>query len=173
MFTTAKLSAYVQGRRFGIFGEQRHRRLELSAYGMLQRGVRILGGVTLLDTEQVKTAGDVNQGKDVIGVPKIQLNVGLEWDLPQVKGLSASVRGVHTGSQFADAANAQRVASWRRLDLGVNYLTSVANRAVTLRARVDNAFDRNYWASAGGYPGSGYLVLAAPRTAVLPYCRQR
>ena len=38
------------------------------------------------------------------------------------------------------------------------------DRDVTFRARVDNAFDRNYWASAGGYPGAGYLVLGAPRT---------
>jgi iron complex outermembrane receptor protein len=51
--------------------------------------------------------------------------------------------------------------------VGVSYATRIADRHVTLRARVDNLADRNYWASAGGYPGSGYLVLAAPRTFVL------
>jgi len=40
----------------------------------------------------------------------------------------------------------------------------VGDHTVTLRARVDNAFDRNYWASAGGSSGSGYLVLGSPRT---------
>jgi iron complex outermembrane receptor protein len=35
---------------------------------------------------------------------------------------------------------------------------------VTLRARIDNVADRDYWASVGGYPGSGYLVLGNPRT---------
>jgi iron complex outermembrane receptor protein len=35
---------------------------------------------------------------------------------------------------------------------------------VTFRARVDNVTDKSYWASAGGYPGSGYLILGAPRT---------
>ena len=39
-----------------------------------------------------------------------------------------------------------------------------ARRLVTLRARVDNATNRNYWASVGGYPGAGYLVVGAPRT---------
>jgi iron complex outermembrane receptor protein len=29
---------------------------------------------------------------------------------------------------------------------------------------VDNATDRNYWASVGGYPGSGYLTVGGPRT---------
>ena len=41
------------------------------------------------------------------------------------------------------------------------------NQTVTLRARVDNATNRNYWASVGGYPGSGYLVVGAPRTLSL------
>jgi iron complex outermembrane recepter protein len=40
-------------------------------------------------------------------------------------------------------------------------------RDLTLRARVDNVTDKNYWASAGGYPGAGYLVLAAPRSVVV------
>ena len=38
---------------------------------------------------------------------------------------------------------------------------------MTLRARVDNLTDRSYWASAGGFPGAGYLVLGAPRTFCL------
>jgi iron complex outermembrane receptor protein len=38
---------------------------------------------------------------------------------------------------------------------------------VTFRARLDNAFDHHYWASAGGYPGAGYLVAGAPRTATV------
>ena len=40
-------------------------------------------------------------------------------------------------------------------------------RNLTVRARVDNLTDKNYWASAGGYPGSGYLVLGAPRSVVV------
>ena len=62
------------------------------------------------------------------------------------------------------AANTQRLPSWSRFDLGANYLTRIMDRDVTFRARIDNAFDRNYWASAGGYPGAGYLGFGAPRT---------
>jgi iron complex outermembrane receptor protein len=40
-------------------------------------------------------------------------------------------------------------------------------RVVTLRARVDNVANRNYWASVGGSSGSGYLVVGAPRTFTL------
>ena len=59
------------------------------------------------------------------------------------------------------------VPSWTRLDLGARYVTTVAEQMVTFRARVDNVTDRDYWASAGGYPGAGYLVLGAPRTFML------
>lgn len=38
---------------------------------------------------------------------------------------------------------------------------------LTLRANVLNVANKNYWASAGGYPGSSYLVLGAPRTFML------
>jgi iron complex outermembrane receptor protein len=57
--------------------------------------------------------------------------------------------------------------SWTRLDLGASYLTRVMGRDLTLRARIDNVANRGYWASAGGYPGSGYLVLGAPRTVAV------
>ncbi|MNW08246.1 TonB dependent receptor [compost metagenome] len=46
-------------------------------------------------------------------------------------------------------------------------MTEVQGKLVTLRARIDNLTNRNYWASVGGYPGSGYLVVGAPRTLSL------
>jgi iron complex outermembrane receptor protein len=164
VFTTAQPLAGIERNVFGIFGEQRNRGLELSVFGMPTRGLRVLGGLTLLDAEQRRTAGGLNQGNDAIGVPDTQLNLGGEWDIGGVPGLSLNARAVYTSKQFADAANTQQLPSWTRLDLGANYLTRIMDRDVTFRARVDNAFDRNYWASAGGYPGAGYLVLGAPRT---------
>jgi iron complex outermembrane receptor protein len=164
LFTTSQPLAGIERNVFGIFGEQRNRGLELSVFGMPTRGLRVLGGLTLLDAEQRRTAGGLNQGNDAIGVPDTQLNLGGEWDIGGVPGLSLNARAVYTSKQFADAANTQQLPSWTRLDLGANYLTRIMDRDVTFRARVDNAFDRNYWASAGGYPGAGYLVLGAPRT---------
>jgi iron complex outermembrane receptor protein len=157
----------VVGNRFDVFGEQRNRGLELSVFGTPMRGMRVLGGLTLIDAEQVTTAGGVNQGKDVIGVPKTQLNLGGEWDVPNVAGLSLNARALYTAKQFADGANTQQLPSWTRVDLGASYAMRIMDRAVTLRARVDNVADKSYWASAGGYPGSGYLVVGAPRTFVV------
>lgn len=149
---------------FGVFGEQRNRGLELSVFGMPAKGVRVLGGLTLLDAEQRRTGVAGTEGKDAIGIPDTQLNIGGEWDVTGVPGLSLNARALYTAKQYADARNTQQLPSWTRLDIGANYLTRLMDRDVTLRARIDNLTDRNYWASAGGYPGSSYLVLGAPRT---------
>jgi iron complex outermembrane receptor protein len=167
LFSTAQPSAYVVERRFGVFGEQRNRGLELSVFGTPARGVRLLGGVTFLDAQLRETAGGVNEGNDAIGVPGTQLNLGGEWDVPGVAGLSLNARALYTSTQYADAANTQKLPSWSRLDIGANYLMRFMDRDVTLRARIDNVTDKNYWASAGGYPGFGYLVQGAPRSVVV------
>ncbi|MGF6272689.1 iron complex outermembrane receptor protein [Massilia sp. UYP11] len=167
VFSTSQPSAYVENRVFGVFGEQRNRGLELSVFGTPMRGLKLLGGLTLIDAEQRVTAGGVNQGKDAIGVPETQLNIGADWDVPGVAGLSLNARTVYTSKQYADGANLQKLPSWTRVDLGATYSTRFMARDLTLRARVDNVTDKNYWASAGGYPGAGYLVLAAPRSVVV------
>jgi iron complex outermembrane receptor protein len=60
------------------------------------------------------------------------------------------------------------VPDWTRLDLGARHTFTLAeNRTLTLRARVENIADENYWASAGGYPGAGYLTVGAPRTLLV------
>jgi len=151
----------------GIFaaeGQDRHQGIELNAYGEPIKGFRILGGVTFLDAEQRDTGSITTDGKKVIGVPKQQGTIGLEWDVPGVRGLTLDGRVIATGSSYADSLNTLRVPGSGRLDIGARYITEVAGKLVTLRARIDNVADRNYWASVGGYPGAGYLVLGNPRT---------
>ncbi|MDA8521332.1 TonB-dependent receptor [Acidovorax sp. NCPPB 4044] len=165
LFSTTKPRAYIDSANvFGTAGQDRHRGIELDVQGEAMRGLRVLGGVTWLDAQQRETGTASLNGKRVIGVSRLQANAGLEWDVPGMPGLALDTRVVYTGASYADAANALRVPGWTRLDLGVRYATEWSGRLVTLRARVDNVADRNYWASAGGYPGSGYLVVGAPRT---------
>jgi iron complex outermembrane receptor protein len=71
---------------------------------------------------------------------------------------------VYTGSSYADALNTLLVPGWTRVDLGARYAVTVAGKPLTLRARVDNVADKDYWSSVGGFPGAGYLVVGAPRT---------
>ncbi|MCG6377300.1 TonB-dependent receptor [Vibrio fluvialis] len=148
-------------------GEQRNRGIELSAFGEPIESVKVLGGVTLIDAEIVKSATTASEGKQAIGVPKVQANVNIEWATPFVDGLTLEGRTLYTGSQYASADNSLELPSWTRFDLGARYGMKLGDNALTLRARVDNVTDKSYWASAGGYPGSNYLVQGAPRTFVL------
>ncbi|EKO3541148.1 TonB-dependent siderophore receptor [Vibrio fluvialis] len=148
-------------------GEQRNRGIELSAFGEPIESVKVLGGVTLIDAEIVKNADATTEGKQAIGVPKVQANVNIEWATPFVEGLTLEGRTLYTGSQYASADNSLELPSWTRFDLGARYGMKLGDNALTLRARVDNVTDKSYWASAGGYPGSNYLVQGAPRTFVL------
>lgn len=165
LYTMDKPVSYVQDQVFGEFGTQRYRGLELSLYGEPVKGLRLLGGMSFTDAELKTTAGGLNQGNDAVGVPRRQLTLGGDWDVPGVQGLALNARVTYTGSQYANAANTLKVKDWVRTDLGVRYLMDIGNdRLLTLRARVDNVFDKQYWASVGGYPGSNYLVQSAPRT---------
>ncbi|MGE4405936.1 TonB-dependent receptor [Pseudomonas sp.] len=148
-------------------GEQRHRGLELSVFGEPAYGVRILGGVTLLDAEQTHTRAGLNDGNRAIGVPRTQANLGTEWDVPAVQNLTLTARALYSGKQYADAENDLEVPSWTRFDLGARYRMVVDERDITLRANLENVAGRDYWASVGGYPDQGYLVLGAPRTLTL------
>ncbi|ELE5028576.1 TonB-dependent siderophore receptor [Vibrio fluvialis] len=148
-------------------GEQRNRGIELSAFGEPIESVKVLGGVTLIDAEIVKSATTASEGKQAIGVPKVQANVNIEWATPFVEGLTLEGRTLYTGSQYASADNSLELPSWTRFDLGARYGMKLGDNALTLRARVDNVTDKSYWASAGGYPGSNYLVQGSPRTFVL------
>jgi iron complex outermembrane receptor protein len=146
--------------RFERTDDQRNRGAELSVFGEAMPGLRLLGGASFLNAK-------FEGGTRAIGAPKTQFNLGADWDVPGLQGLSIDGRVVYTGSQFADAANTQEVPSWTRVDLGARYVFDIGQQQLTLRARVDNVANKSYWASAGGFPGAGYLVLGTPRTFTL------
>ena len=168
LFSTTKPRAFLNAANlFSTSGKDRHQGIELAVQGEATKGLRLLGGLTWLDAKQQTTGAAATDGQHVIGVPKLQANLGAEWDVPGVPGLAVDGRWVHTGASYANATNTLRVPGWNRLDVGARYMTEVQGKLVTLRARIDNLTNRNYWASVGGYPGSGYLVVGAPRTLSL------
>ena len=168
LFSTTKPRAFVNAANlFSTSGKDRHQGIELAVQGEATKGLRLLGGLTWLDAKQLTTGAAATDGQRVIGVPKLQANLGAEWDVPGVPGLAVDGRWVHTGASYANATNTLRVPGWNRLDVGARYMTEVQGKLVTLRARIDNLTNRNYWASVGGYPGAGYLVVGAPRTLSL------
>jgi iron complex outermembrane receptor protein len=145
-------------------GEQENRGVELSVFGEPIEGVRVLGGATWLDAEITRALNPSLNGKSAIGVPDFQANVNVEWDVRAIAGLTLEGRVVHTGSQPANGANTVELESWTRFDAGVRYAFVAGDKPVTLRARVENVADEDQWVAVGGFPGSNYLTLGAPRT---------
>ncbi len=167
-FSTKKPRALITDTGYyTIDGEDRHQGVEFSLFGEIMRALRLIGGVTWLDAEQRSTGSAATDGKKVIGVPAWQGNINLEWDMPYVAGLTLDTRMIATQHSYADAANTLRAPGWTRFDLGLRYMTGWSDHLVTLRARLENVADQDYWSSVGGYPGQGYLVSGAPRTFML------
>lgn len=164
LFRSTLPSAYVENNVFAANGEQENSGLEIAFFGEPRDGLRVLGGWTWLDAELTRTAGGGLDGNRPIGTPELQGNVNVEWDVPQLEGLTLEGRLVYTGEQPVDAANAVELDSWTRFDAGVRYAADIAGRPVTLRARVENLADEDQWVAVGGYPGANYLTLGAPRT---------
>jgi len=145
-------------------GEQRNRGLELSAYGELQRGLRLMASAAFNDAKLTRTASGANQGNNANGVPKRTFNVGLDWDTPWVSGLSINGRVIHTAPMYFDAANQLRMQGWTRMDIGARYRTKVGSKPVVLRASLENVADKAYWVTS---PNPSYATVGAPRTLML------
>ncbi|WP_426168322.1 TonB-dependent receptor [Sandarakinorhabdus sp. DWP1-3-1] len=151
------------GQRFGVFGTQRNRGLELSLDGELGAGLRVIAGGSINDAKLRNTAGGANDGNRAIGVPDYLLNANLEWDLPFLPALTLTGRGVHTGKQQVNAANTLAIPSWTRFDVGARYVAIIGDMPLTLRFNVDNVANRRFWASSFDSFGAA-LLQGAPRT---------
>ncbi|RSZ30521.1 TonB-dependent receptor [Variovorax beijingensis] len=163
LFELTKPSAGLSGSTFGVFGEQRNRGVEATLAGELVRGVRVLGGVTYMDGVITKAATSALEGKKAIGVPDWQLNLGAEWDMPFLPGLTLTGRMIHTGKTAVDPANTLHIPGWNRFDAGARYATRLGGKPVTFRMNVENLFDKDYW----GTSTAGYLFVGSPRTVSL------
>lgn len=134
-------------RVFSVDGEQRNRGIELSWFGEVMPGLRLLGGVTAMEGIQSKTAGHLNDGKRAVGVPKFQGSFRAEWGVPSLHGVTLIGQAVYTGARYLDTANTITVPNWTRFDAGLRYATKIVERPVTFNLNVTNIFDRNYWES--------------------------
>ena len=163
VFEITRPSAITENNVFTFGGEQRNRGLELSAYGEVQRGLRLMAGATFLDAELTRTASGVNQGKTPTGVPDRTFNVAADWDTPWLQGLSLNGRVLNTSKMYFNANNTVEFPSWTRTDIGARYRTRIASKNVVFRANVENVFDKTYWLTAN----NAYATVAAPRTVVI------
>ena len=150
---------------YSFDGQQRNRGLELSTTGEVIPGLNVMASATFYDAKLQRTAGGVNQGNDANGVPKHTFNLGADWELPWVPGLSVNARGIYTAATPYNVENTLTLPSWTRVDIGARYRATLMGTPVVLRASVENVFNKSYWLSSSTLLTVG--TVAAPRTALL------
>ena len=153
---------------FEISGDQVNKGLEMSAVGQVADGVTLYGGLTLLDARMQHTPLATTNDQLYVGAPKVKGNVLLEYQLPGVAGLIASLDYQFSGDRAGNDTNSLIVAGYNLVDLGVRYV----RHKVTWRLAVDNVTDRFYWSTVapsnltGANTGSLIGHLGAPRTVL-------
>jgi iron complex outermembrane receptor protein len=146
---------------FAVNGLQRNRGVELTLFGEPVSGVRLIGGVSLLNARLHQTSTGANEGNRVVGGPTSQLKLNAEWDLSGVPGLTLTAAVSRAGKQYANAANTLSIAPWTIWDVGARYSMPVGDHTVTMRANIHNVTNKDrYWASAADYGG---LLVGVPR----------
>lgn len=148
--------------RLELDGLQRNRGIELNLFGQPFDHLRLLGGLMYLDAEMTRTQGGLNDGRRARGSPELNVNLGTEWDVPAVPGLTLTGRLVYTSREYIDltTTKARSIPGWTRVDVGLRYNFDLGGKAMAFRLTADNLFDRNYWAAAS----RGVLTMGAPRS---------
>ncbi|MBB6013946.1 iron complex outermembrane receptor protein [Aquamicrobium lusatiense] len=161
LFQIEKPSAYIDPATqiYDVYGEQRNRGVELSVYGEIRSGLRLLGGIAYTDAKVTKSDKAETQGRHATGVPSVMAKLGLEYDVGTIEGLTLLGNISYTGKRYANNTNTLTVPDFTTLDLGARYTTRIGDNPLTLRAMVQNVTNESYW--AGGDLSGGY---GAPRT---------
>jgi iron complex outermembrane receptor protein len=147
-------------------GEKRVRGVEWNSFGEVVQGVRLLGGIALMDGVQTKSANNATNGKQAVGAPRAQGNLGAEWDAPWEPGLTFSSGVTATSSQYLNAANTQKIPGWSVFDLGARYSFEPYGRKMVVRLDATNIFDLHYYSGAFS-DTTPIATLGAGRTIML------
>lgn len=155
-------------RVFGPNGKRENTGVELNVFGEPVKGTRLLGGIMYIDSKLTNTTGGSFDGNRAPATPEYNVNLGAEWDVPTVQGLTLTTRGIYSSSQYLDPSNTKQIDSWERFDVGARYGFKVDEKNITLRANIENVADKRYWSSAGASDDSEPgLTLSTPRAYLL------
>ncbi|GLK88878.1 TonB-dependent receptor [Pseudomonas turukhanskensis] len=152
-------------RVFGPNGKRENKGIELTMFGEPLQGFRVLGGLMYIDSQLHGTVGGASDGNRAPATPEYNVNLGAEWDVPGLAGLTLTTRGIHSSSQYLDQANSKKIDGWERFDVGARYAFKAGEKDITVRVGVENVLDDRYWSSAGASDDSEPgLTLSTPRT---------
>jgi iron complex outermembrane receptor protein len=134
---------------YKLQGIQENMGVEVYGDAVFKR-LHALGGITFLNPKLKDTGIEATSDKDVVGVPKIQANLFVEYQV--VGGMSLNANIHHTGSKAANDINTLTIAQYTTFDLGLRYSLSFVRTRIIWNLQATNLFNTRYWASI--FPGS-------------------
>ncbi|VEH66622.1 Ferrichrome receptor FcuA precursor [Rodentibacter pneumotropicus] len=149
-------------------GKERNRGIEFNAYANLLEGtLRPSFGFTYNKAKLINfpTYADKIVNGIQVTSPRWIAKAAIEWDTPFIKNLTLNSAIQYYGKSYQDAAANYRLPSYTTVDFGAKYIVKVGEKQnVTLRAGIENAFNKYYWQVQRGLYDRSFAVLGMPRT---------
>ena len=148
----------------GLVGNQRHRGVEGSV-GWRDGAWGVRAGAQWLRA-RVEDPNDATlDGKRPANVPAVTARLQADWQPASLAGLRLLAAGSYESAREVLPDNNARVPSVTKFDIGARHeLKSAGGTTWTLRAGVDNVFDRRAWRESPYQFAHAYLFPLEPRT---------
>ena len=160
LFRVEKGYSYTNSANYVVQnGTQQFTGLDTSGFWRVTRDVRLMGGVLWLNTKTKDVDDPTVNGNRVFATPNYIVSGRVEYDTPVVPGLTLWTGAKVTGSMYVNSANTQQIPSYTTADLGARYTTRVAGKQLTVRAALNNVFNRRYWTTTY----DGFVLPASTR----------
>lgn len=145
--------------------QARHRGVELSASGQVDRQLSLHASATVLDAQWTQAQDSSIVGQAVSNVPRNKFSVFADYKVPLLPGFAFNALvNYESGKTALPNGSVTLPASWQ-LDGGIRYQTKMAGVPMLWRLQVENLTDRSYWREAPTTSWGGvYLFPSTPRT---------
>ncbi len=146
-----------------LVGDQHH--LGLEASGIWRQGPwQLRAAAQALHARVEGQADDALNGKRPTNVPALSARAGASYDVAALPGLAVLGAASYESARDVLPDNSVSIPSVTRFDLGARLERRAGGVAWTLRAGVDNLFDRRAWRESPYQYSHVYLFPLAPRT---------
>ena len=150
-------------------GSQEVKGAEITYAGRLLPNLSIIGGGTLLDAQVHSSLTNLQNERRPFGVPTTRLTLYSEYGVPGIQGLTLLGGIYFTSSSIVQLTQLRsnsvvQVTSpgFVTVDVGAVYATKIGTTPITIRAYLENAFNRSYY-----QPNSVAPYLGSPITGKL------
>lgn len=147
---------------FDYIGNQDHRGVEVSLAGQITPELRLIAGGLYLEPTINNPRNPAVNGNRPSGVPRVQLNLYADYQLPMVTGLAVNGGIFFTGERFANDINTFKVDGYVRLDLGLRYGFDLGAQKISARLNIRNVTNADFIEGTA----FGQFLFGAPRAAI-------